>query len=71
VGSAASGELKEDPRCPEKHIDPRTGIWPMAEWGTECARGFVSDARFDRGGDRVIKRTSRSTTRKWRRTKSA
>ena len=23
-----------------KHIDPATGIWPMAEWGAECRRGM-------------------------------
>jgi hypothetical protein len=71
VSSAASGELKEDPARKDKHIDPRTGIWPMCEWGPECARGFTSDARFDRGNDRVIKRTNRSVTRKWRRAKNA
>lgn len=44
-------------------IDPETGIWPIAEWGSECGRGFVSDARF--GQAKVIKRTSRAKTRKW------
>ena len=48
-------------------IDPETGIKPIAEWGPECARGFVSDARFSRGKDRVIKRTNRSKTRRWQR----
>jgi hypothetical protein len=60
-------------RCPitlagsgEKQIDPQTGIWPISEWGAECGRGLVSDARF--GYDnRVIKRTNRATSRKWRR----
>lgn len=47
-------------------IDPATGIWPMSEWGTECGRGFVSDMRFSGGKDRVIKRTNRSMTRKFR-----
>ena len=47
-------------------IDPETGIRPIAEWGPECARGFVSNARFSRGKDRVIKRTDRSVTRRWR-----
>ena len=48
------------------NFDPETGIKPIAEWGPECARGFVSDARFSRGNDKVIKRTNRATTRKWR-----
>jgi hypothetical protein len=69
--STAMAEAKKDPNHPRKHIDPRTGIWPMSEWGWECARGFVSDARFDRGEDRVIKRASRETSRKWYRSKSA
>jgi hypothetical protein len=25
--------LKPDPRRPDKHIDPETGIWPISEWG--------------------------------------
>ena len=33
-------------------------------WGSSCGRGFVSDSRF--GSDQVIKRTNRSTSRKWR-----
>jgi hypothetical protein len=33
--------LPPDPAHPGKHIDPTTGIWPMAEWGYECRRGFV------------------------------
>jgi hypothetical protein len=57
---------RDDPNHPGKHIDPATGIWPISEWGSECGRGFVSDARFARGGERVIKRTSRAVTRKWR-----
>ncbi|HEY1495409.1 MAG TPA: hypothetical protein VGF49_12745 [Candidatus Solibacter sp.] len=55
-----------DPERPDKHIDPATGIWPIAEWGSECSRGFVSDARFARPGDRIIPRTSRTVTRRWR-----
>jgi hypothetical protein len=51
-----------------QQIDPATGIWRIADWGSECARGFVSDQRFARGSqDKVIKRTNRATTRKWRR----
>lgn len=57
--------LRDDPAHPGKHIDPETGIWPIAEWGNECGRGFVSDARFSGGKDRVIKRTNRVKTRKW------
>lgn len=26
-------------------IDPETGIWPIAEWGSECGRGFVGPSR--------------------------
>jgi hypothetical protein len=47
----------------EHSIDPKTGIRPISEWGPECARGFVSDARF--GSGRIIKRTNRQTTRRW------
>jgi len=48
-------------------IDPETRIWPISEWGYECGRGFVSEARFaGDSGTRVIKRTNRNTTRKWR-----
>lgn len=38
---------------------------PIAEWGSECGRGFVSDSRFS-SSDQVIPRTNRNTTRKWR-----
>ncbi len=58
--------LTDDPNHPGKHIDPDTGIWPIREWGTECGRGFVSNQRFARLGDRVIKRTSRKPMRQWR-----
>lgn len=57
----------DDPKHAGKHIDPKTGIWPIAEWGAACARGFVSNERFARAGDKVIKRTNRTTTKKWRR----
>lgn len=57
--------LRDDPDHPGKHIDSDTGIWPIAEWGNECGRGFVSDARFSGGKDRVIKRANRGKTRKW------
>jgi len=50
----------------EQTIDAETGIWPISEWGAECARGFVSDSRFARPGDKVIERTNRHTARKWR-----
>jgi hypothetical protein len=59
--------LPADPRHPGKHIDPSTGIWPASEWGYECQRGFISNARFGTG--RVIPRTNRSTLRKWRKGK--
>jgi hypothetical protein len=52
-------DLPRDPARPDKHIDPETGIWPIAEWGSECGRGFVSDIRFQRGTEPVLKRTSR------------
>jgi hypothetical protein len=48
---------------PHRHIDPATGIAPIHEWGSACARGFVSDARFSRGSDLVIKRADRTKTR--------
>ena len=57
-----------DDKPPKKEhtIDPEIGIWPMSEWGAECGRGFVSNERFARGGEKVIKRTNRQATRKWR-----
>jgi hypothetical protein len=54
-----------DPNRPDKHIDPATGIWPFSEWGSACARGFVSDSRFG-PGQTVIARTNRASTKKWR-----
>jgi len=65
TGSRRCEGMPVNPNAPGKHIDPRTGIAPICEWGNECARGFVSDARFARPGDRVIERTNRATTRKW------
>jgi hypothetical protein len=59
-------ELPRDPRRPDKHIDPATGIWPMSEWGTNCYLGFVSDSRF--GGGQVIKRTNHTTSKRRRST---
>ena len=41
--------------------DPQTGIRPISEWGPECSRGFVRDARF--GPGQVIKGTSRNKSR--------
>jgi len=56
---------------PQQHtIDPKTGIWPISEWGYECARGFVRDARFS-ATDQVIPGTNRDTTRKWRKLQQA
>ncbi len=48
-----------------KSVDPKTGIAPISEWGPECGRGFVRDARFGRN-ERVIEPTNRATTRRWR-----
>ena len=59
--------MPPDPNHLNKHIDPATGIWPLEEWGTECGRGFVSAARFQRGNEKVIQRTNRAKTRAWRR----
>ncbi len=57
--------LIEHPAHPGKHIDPRTLVFPVWEWGSACGQGFVSDARFG-ANETVIKRTNRETTRKWR-----
>ncbi len=57
-------DMPEDPRHPGKHIDPETGIWPIAEWGGECYRGFVRHERFAGGAERVIEGTNRSKQRK-------
>ena len=62
----STANLPEDPNHPGRHIDPNTGIWPAAEWGSACQRGFVSCERFARPGDQVIERTNRNTSRKWR-----
>jgi hypothetical protein len=43
-------------------IDPETHIKPIREWGPECSRGFVRDARF--GPGQVIKGTNRAKSRK-------
>jgi hypothetical protein len=61
-------DLPVDPKRPDKHRDPATGIWPMSEWGAECYRGFVSSSMF--GSGQVIKRTNRDVSRKWRRTET-
>jgi len=52
-----------DPKHPGKHIDTETGIRPISEWGWECGRGFVSEERFARAGDKVIKRTPRKKSK--------
>jgi hypothetical protein len=49
--------LPPHPTIPGKHIDPKTGILPIHEWGEECGRGWVSESRFGTGP--VIKRTNR------------
>ena len=58
-------QLLDDPRHPGKHIDPATGCWPISEWGRECGRGFVSDERFQRSDEKIIKRTNRAKTKEW------
>lgn len=63
--------LPIDPVLPHFHIDPATGIAPIHEWGAACGRGFVSDSRFSRGGDTVIKRTNRTATKKMYRAREA
>jgi hypothetical protein len=32
--------MRPDPRRPDRHIDPKTGIWPADEWGNECGRAL-------------------------------
>ena len=39
-----------------------SAVKPISEWGPECSRGFVRDARF--GPGQVIKGTSRAKSRK-------
>jgi hypothetical protein len=51
------------PKPREHTIDPATGIWPIAEWGGACARGFVAADRFATHGEQVIKRTARKRKR--------
>jgi hypothetical protein len=65
-GVKNSGKTSGGPPMKSHTIDPKTGIWPMSEWGSACQRGFVSDSRFS-PSDTVIKRTNRETSRKWRR----
>jgi len=41
-------------------LAPETGIRPIARWGSECARGWISDPRFAGSGNAtVIKRKPR------------
>ena len=49
----------------EYELDPETGIRKIADWGSACARGFVSNARYS-PTDNVIPRTNRNISRKWR-----
>ncbi len=44
----------------------REGVIPISELGNSRSTGFVSDARFARPGDTVIKRANRAVTRKQR-----
>lgn len=57
----ACRKLPPHPTIAGKHVRP-DGVFPIHEWGNECMRGWVSDARF--GSGPVLKRTSRQTTRK-------
>lgn len=54
--------IAEDPKHPGKHLDPATGIWPLAEWGNSCYQGFIANSRF--GSGQVIKRNPQ-TFRRW------
>lgn len=67
-GEGPDAAYRVDPLRPDKHIDPRTRIWRLSEWGAFCGRGFISDSRF--GDGLVIRRTNRETTRKWRSVKA-
>jgi hypothetical protein len=49
--------LPPHPHVPGKHIDPRTGIFPIHEWGGECGRGF-GDHVFPRPRVRAQSRTN-------------
>ena len=59
----ACSALPISPVNPRYHLAPH-GAAPLHEWGSECGRGFVSDARFSRGSDQVIARTNRTATKK-------
>ncbi len=49
----------------------REGVIPISELGYSHSPGFVSDERFARPGDQVVKRTNRSVTKKWRKVGAA
>ena len=52
--------------CPSG-IPSAPNIKPIREWGNECRRGFVSNARFSSSAlDLVIPRTNRSAQKKKR-----
>jgi len=56
--------LPDHPFVPGLHVNPETRIPPIHEWGAECSRGWVSDARFARGAkDSVIPRANRTKTK--------
>ena len=38
--------------------------YDISTWGPSCARGFVSDSRFQVGTEQVLKRANRSQQRK-------
>jgi len=48
--------------CLTDEVGNRKAAEP-ASWGGSCSQGFVSDERFARFGDKVIKRTNRSVQR--------
>jgi hypothetical protein len=50
-----------------KHISPETGIWPMAEWGSECARA-LPDSVLDQGARyKAARRNAQTVSRKSKR----
>ncbi len=57
----ACAAMPLNPDDPGHHKDPATGIRPLHEWGADCGRGWVRDARF--GSGQVIKGTNRNKTR--------
>jgi hypothetical protein len=46
-------KLPPHPAAPGKHTDPKTGIFPVHEWGPECGRGIPNDAWWNRLEERL------------------